>query len=128
VNEPNAVSWKRRLGGGLLVAGAVAIALQLYPQWPVEQRLVFRFEHPSEVRALTTTWTPRSEDAPHGGMHLDFPRGAPSEVEHHLSLPGGDYIVEVRTRRAGSATATARQHHVRFDGHQVILFVNRSSQ
>ena len=126
MKSANVPRWRRLLALSLVVAAVGVVVLRTRSSWPVEQQLVFEIASPQQVRSLAATWTREGEDEPRGGAQFSFAHGAPHRIERRLSLPKGDYVIDVRAIRTSGSTRseTSRSHRVALEGRQVVLFVD----
>lgn len=93
---------RKRLARVLGVLIVVLAYSQLAPAVPQESDLEFALgpDH-QQVVELRVAYVQNGE--PYKGARFDFPTGAPAQVSHRVSLPGGDYEVRVELLRRGRA-------------------------
>jgi hypothetical protein len=91
--------WRRLAARAALLSGAAVVGTYIASHAPREQTLVFR---PGSVPAasLTATWTPDGDDQPVGGVTLHFPSPTTRETRHRVSLPNGEYTLNIKLTAA----------------------------
>jgi len=87
--------WRRFAARAILLSGAALVGTYLASKAPREQTLVFQ-PGAARIHSLSATWTRSGEDQPEGGVTLTFPDGTTRDIRHRVTLPSGEYVVEVQ--------------------------------
>jgi hypothetical protein len=95
--------WREIAARVVFVGAAIAGVTLLTPAIPREQVLVFRLAEPTRVRSLQASWRRVGDEAPRGGVTLQFPDAAPRRIEHRASIANGVYELDVAIGVAADA-------------------------
>lgn len=100
---------RQRLARLVLVVAALAIGLSLWSEVPRETAVEFALgDGHGQVQEVHVRYL-RDGEVYHGAR-FDFPAGAPQTVPHRVSLPAGQYEIQLDVFTASPGDARHSQH------------------
>jgi hypothetical protein len=123
-------AWRRAAARAVLILGAALIGGLVARSAPREQVLVFRFQGSPASKELAATWTPVGDQEPAGGVTVQLSSPTPREVRHKVSLPNGEYVVDLEFHGAGDPSPdlgaeTRTERRVTLEGGETVIYLGR---
>lgn len=126
--------FRGTLARASLVGGVGLALVTLLPAVPRRQTLVVEMRarlHP--VRRIDIAWTPEGDVRASGGVTLRFPGAAPEVLRQTVSLPNGNYLLDIAVEREamaapgpGRKTTQTYQRRVTLQGDETRLSLKES--